>query len=212
MIDIKISSILAMGYDEERHVHHIVMSLKPAHGEMMIKRSHDVSEEEYIAICGWLQLNLTHGYKVSKVNYNRVVFETCSFLLTGSFDDIARLRERTSTFIQQEWRVIADINISHGSWEWQSTARDFGFVFTDENTMALYYNVRKLAKRVEESCHVDLAAKLMSISESPLFPMVDYELQLRWRSGQIGLETGYATVARVDKNDIRDLGKRLGAK
>ncbi|QXO09517.1 hypothetical protein pEaSNUABM11_00093 [Erwinia phage pEa_SNUABM_11] len=208
MFDINISKIASMGYDSERKTHVIMMWVKPAHGEMTIKRPYDVSENEYIAICGWLQLNLTHGYHVSKVDYHTVLFETVSFLF-ASFEEINRLRQVTETFIQQDWKVSTDGNNSF-EWEWETRPGEFGFAFTSEKVMALYRKVKSFVQQKHYVTHEELAKKLTDIAQSDLFPKVDYELQLRWRSGQDGLEGGYVTLGRVDKNDICDLGKRLG--
>ena len=78
----------------------------------------------------------------------------------------------------------------------------------------IYYTLERVAAcpQVDTGHLPDVAEKLVEIAQSPLFPRVDYELQLRWRNGQTGIDAGYATVARIDKNAILAMGRLLGGK
>lgn len=214
LFDIKAETIKEIGYDTKSHEHFIAIAVlrqgMPDEHRLIIE------EDEYIALCGWIQLATTTNESANLRFYahTQVVFRTFSLRLTDVLLDATRLRERVSdTFVQQHrWEQIRRQNGADDYvYFWEATVGQFGFTTLAGGSIAFYQLQRQIAcKQIDTGYHPEIAEKLTNIANSPLFPRVDYELQLRWRNGQDGIEGGYATIARVDKNDIRNFGKLLG--
>lgn len=216
LFNIKAESVNEIGFDTKNHEHFIAIGVLrqgvPDEHRLIIE------EDEYIALCGWIQLatttNEAANLRSSAHAHTQVLFRTFSLKLADVLLDATRLRERVSdTFVQQHrWEQIRrQRGTDDHDYFWEATVGQFGFTTLAGGSIAFYKLERQIAcKQVDTGYHPEIAEKLTNIAISPLFPRVDYELQLRWRNGQDGIEGGYATIARVDKNDIRNFGKLLG--
>lgn len=215
LFEIDAHHIREIGYDRFKQEHFIDAAVM--HGNRPGVHRSVISEQEYIALCGWIQISTTvepnttvRGFEVEWLILKSVRIRTMD-----GVNDSTRMREAVSdTFVQQhQWERITirhDGEVDQMFWE----SRHAGFGFKKLNTLFIYYTLERVpaCPLVDTGYLPDVAEKLIDIAQSPLFPRVDYELQLRWRNGQTGIDAGYATVARVDKNAILAMGRLLGGK
>ncbi|ANZ49442.1 hypothetical protein KWAN_90 [Erwinia phage vB_EamM_Kwan] len=215
LIEINAHHIREIGYDRVKQEHFIDAAVM--HGNRPGVHRSVISEQEYIALCGWIQISTTvepnttvRGFTVTGILLKSVRIRT----LDG-VNDSSRMREAvTDTFVQQDrWeRIKITREGEEDQLFWES--RNAGFGFKKHGELFIYYTLERVAAcpQVDTGHLPDVAEKLVDIAQSSLFPRVDYELQLRWRNGQTGIDAGYATVARIDKNAILAMGRLLGGK
>lgn len=216
LFDINAHAIREIGYDTKANEHFIeidvIRIITPAHHRIVI------SEPEYIALCGWIQLALTADPYVSIQDFptTQLILRTVSIRILDIRQDAKQLREVISdTYVQQErWEryCVEELN-KEKQFFWEPPYKRFGFQYNSAGSF-IYYTLERVAAcpQVDTGHLPDVAEKLIDIAQSSLFPRVDYELQLRWRNGQTGIDAGYATVARIDKNAILAMGRLLGGK
>jgi len=215
LFEIDAKQIREIGYDRDKQQHFIDTAVM----QNNIPGTHRlvISEPEYIALCGWIQISTTveSPSTVRGFDVNWVLLKSARIRTKNGVNDSTHMRSAvTGVFVQQDrWERIGicqDGQEEQLFWE----SRHAGFGFKRVSALFVYYTLERVpACPLVDTGHLpEIAEKLISIAESPLFPRVDYELQLRWRNGQTGLDGGYANVARVDKNAILGMGRLLGGK
>jgi hypothetical protein len=216
LFEINAHAIREIGYDTKANEHFIeidvMCSNTPKQHRIII------NEPEYIALCGWIQIALTTDTHVSIQDFptKQLILRTVSIRILDIRQDAKRMREVISdTYVQQErWQryCVEELN-KEKQFFWEPPYQRFGFEYKSSGSF-IYYTLERVAAcpQVDTGHLSEAAEKLVDIAQSPLFPRVDYELQLRWRNGQSGIDAGYATIARIDKNAILAMGRLLGGK
>lgn len=209
--DTDIADIRRVYYDTDRKSHYIEARIKPRYQHSPIAgntRSSDIAhvwitEREYRALCGLVQLLTRHGDKAwtKAIRVAHLETLTLKFSPTEEYGNdsaslASRLRERFETFVQQDWRepCTEPPALIFDARDWEC-----GFAVLDAE-ISLFTTARITAKT--SSTIGELAGKLDEVTNSSFISTRDIAFNVTWPSGQVEL-------ARLDKYQLAELSAVL---